>query len=70
MRTDGRIRFTGQIDADDTGIGNVIGIFEKLFNQFPAAFANSHRPQGTITGMAVGADDHIAAAGHFSRIYW
>ena len=23
MRTDGRIRFTGQIDADDTGIGNV-----------------------------------------------
>ena len=65
MRADGRIRFSRKVDADDAGVGNVIRIFQELFYQFTTAFSDSHRSQGTVAGMTVRTDDHLAAAGHF-----
>ncbi len=38
-------------------------IAEKLLNELAAAFANSHVSEGTVTGVAVRAEDHVAAFG-------
>ena len=64
MRTDKRGRASGKINGNNARIGHIIGVSQKLLYQFSAAFSNGHGPQGTISGMAVGAENHAPAAGH------
>ena len=44
--------------------GDVIGVFQQLLHDLRAALAHAHGTQSAVTGVAVGAEDHAAAAGH------
>ena len=69
MRTDARTRFSCQIYRYDARIGDVICITKQLLHQLAAAFAYRHGTQGSVTGMAVGSEDHASAAcHHFTHI--
>ena len=57
-------RLAGQVDHHDLGGGNIIGVAQQLLDDLRAALAHAHGTQGTVTGVAVGAKDHAAAAGH------
>ncbi len=57
-------KLAGEVDGDDFGHVHVPGVAEELLHKFAAAFTNAHAADGTIAGVAVGADDHLAAGGH------
>ena len=69
LRADTGSGSAGQIDGDHAGIGDVIGLAEKLLDQFRAALADSHGAVSAVAGMGVGAEDHPSAAGvHLAHI--
>ena len=53
LRADARARLPGQADADDTGIGNVIGPAQKLLDQLRPALADGKRAVGAVAGVGV-----------------
>ena len=56
-------------DEHDFGLRNVIGARKQLLHKLGAALADAHAAKGTIAGVAVGAQDHLAATGqHFPRV--
>ena len=63
MRTDTAARLAFQPNQHHLGSIDVPRILEELFHQFAAAFANAHVTQGAVTGVGVGAQDHVAACG-------
>ena len=64
MGTDTGFRRAGQPDQDCLGLCHVIGAADQLLGQFAAAFADSHRAEGAISCVGVGAENHIAALCH------
>ena len=51
-------------DENDLRLCNIICVLQQLFDKLGAALANAHRADRAIAGVAVGAQDHFAAAGH------
>ena len=49
---------------DGLGLRDVVGALQKLLHELGAAFAHAHGAEGAVAGVAVGAEDHAAAAGH------
>ena len=56
--------FARQPDEHDLRLRDIIRVLQQLFDKLGAALANAHRADRTIAGVAVGAQDHFAAAGH------
>ena len=44
--------------------GDVVGVFQQLLDDLGAALSHAHGAQRAVTGVAVGAQDHTAAAAH------
>ena len=64
LRSDAGIGLAIQIDCYDLRTGSIPCLLQNLFDQFAAAFTNSHRTQRTVARMGVRAEDHFAAASH------
>ena len=64
LRAHAGARGAGEVDCNDTGVGEVIGALEKLLCKLAAALADGHGAEGAVAGVGVGAEDHAAAAGH------
>ena len=62
MRADAGARGAREVDGNDTGIGDVVGVAQQLFGQLAAALTHGHGAQGAVAGVRVGAQDHLAAA--------
>ena len=56
-------RGSREVDGNDAGIGDVVGIAQQLLGQLAAALTHGHGAQGTVAGVRVGTQDHLAAAG-------
>ncbi len=52
----------GEVDQDHLGVGHVPGVFQKLLTKLRPALAHGHGPQGPVTGVGVGTQDHLPAA--------
>ena len=63
VRADAGARGAREADGDNAGIGNVVGVAQQLLCQLAAALAHGHGAQGTIAGVRVGTQDHLAATG-------
>ena len=63
VRADSGARGAREVDGDDAGIGNVVGVAQQLLCQLAAALAHGHGAQGAIAGVRVGTQDHLAATG-------
>ena len=63
VRADARARGTFQIYCHNTGVRHVVGIAQQLLRQLAAAFADSHRSEGAVARMRVGAQDHLPTTG-------
>ena len=63
VRTDAGAWGAREVDGDDAGIGNVVGVAQQLFGQLAAALAHGHGAQGAVAGVRVGTQDHLAATG-------
>ena len=59
--TDSPARAALKPDEDDLGGIDVPGIAEQLLYELAAAFAHAHASEGAVTGVAVGAENHVAA---------
>ena len=53
-----------QPDEHDLRLCNVVCVLQQLLDKLRAAFSNAHRADRAVAGVAVGAQDHLAAAGH------
>ena len=62
VRADAGTRGAREVDGDDAGIGDIVGVTQQLLCQLAAALAHGHGTQGTIAGVRVGTQDHLAAA--------
>ena len=59
----------GEIHCHHAGTGHVIGSAQQLLCQLAATFTDGHGAQCAVTGMAVGAQNHLTAACvHFAHI--
>lgn len=56
------------MDCDDLGIGDIVGLFQKLAGQLRAALADGYGTVSTVAGVGVGAQDHPSGAAYRSRI--
>ena len=63
VRADAGTRGAREVDGDNAGIGNIVGVTQQLLCQLAAALAHGHGTQGAVTGVRVGAQDHLAATG-------
>ena len=63
VRADAGTRGAREVDGDDAGIGDVVGVAQQLLCQLAAALAHGHGAQSAIAGVRVGAQDHLAATG-------
>ena len=54
---------TGEVDGDDLGIGDVVGLLQQLPGQLGTALADGHGAVGAVAGVGVGAQDHLAGGG-------
>ena len=63
VRADAGARSAREVDGDDAGIGDIVGVAQQLLCQLAAALAHGHGAQGAVAGVRVGAQDHLAAAG-------
>ena len=63
VRADAGARGAREVDGDNAGIGDIVGVTQQLLGQLPAALAHGHGAQGAVAGVRVGAQDHLAAAG-------
>lgn len=52
-----------EVDGNDAGIGDVVGVAQQLFGQLAAALTHRHGAQSAVAGVRVGAQDHLATAG-------
>ena len=57
-------RLAGEPDENDLRRGDVVGVFQQLLDDLRAALPHAHGAQRTVAGVAVGAQDHAAAAAH------
>ena len=62
-RSDTGLGRSREVDRDDIGIGDVVGVAEQLLVEFAATFADGHRAQRSVAGMGIAAEDHLAATG-------
>ena len=63
VRADAGARGAREVDGNDAGIGDIVGVAQQLLCQLATALAHSHGAQGAVAGVRVGAQDHLAAAG-------
>ena len=56
--------FARQPDEHDLRLCNIICVLQQLLDKLGSAFSNAHRADRAIAGVAVGAQNHFAAAGH------
>ena len=63
VRADAGTRGAREVDGDNAGIGNIVGVTQQLLCQLAAALAHGHGAQGAVAGVRVGAQDHLAATG-------
>ena len=63
MRTDEWLWLTGEVDGYHARISDVIGLLEELLTELSATLTDGHGTKCTITGMGIGAEDHLATAG-------
>ena len=63
VRADAGARGAREVDGNNAGIGNIVGVTQQLLCQLAAALAHCHGAQGAVAGVRVGAQDHLAAAG-------
>ena len=63
MRTDEWLWLTGEVDGYHARISDVIGLLQELLTELSATLTDRHGTEGTITGVGIGAEDHLAAAG-------
>ena len=69
LRPHAGLRGVFQPDEHDFRGAHVIGLAEELLDQLGAAFTHGHGAQRAIAGVAVGTENHLAAAGkHFAGI--
>ena len=52
-RSDARLRASGEAHADDLRIGEVIGMADQLLHELAATFTDTHRAEGSVTGMRI-----------------
>ena len=64
MRTDAVGNFTRQPDEHDLRLCYIVGVLQQLLDKLWSAFADAHGADGAVAGMAVGTEQHFAAAGH------
>ena len=64
LRADAAGGLARQVDEDDVRHGDVVGVGEELLDDLRAALADAHRAERAVARVAVGAEDHPAAAGH------
>ena len=62
VRADAGARGTREVDGDDAGIGDVVGVAQQLLCQLATALAHGHSAQSAVAGVRVGTQDHLAAA--------
>ena len=55
-------RFAGKINTYHAGHFNVIGLVQKLLYQLRSALSHGHGSQSAVTGMGIGAQNHLSAA--------
>ena len=53
----------GEVDGHHARISDVIGLLEELLAELSAALTDRHGTEGTVAGVGIGAEDHLAAAG-------
>ncbi len=63
MRAAAYRQTAGHIYGNHAGARYIVGTAKQLLCQLAAALANRHGAQCTVTGMGVGAEDHLATAG-------
>ena len=63
LRTGAGTRRAGEMDCDDLGIGDIVGLFQKLAGQLRAALADGYGTVSTVAGVGVGAQDHPSGGG-------
>ena len=63
VRADAGARGAREVDGDNAGIGDIVGVAQQLLGQLAAALAHGHGAQGAVAGVRVGAQNHLAAAG-------
>ena len=63
VRADAGARGAREVDGDDAGIGNVVGVAQQLLCQLASALAHGYGAQGAIAGVRVGTQNHLAATG-------
>ena len=63
LRADPRRGLAGEVDGNDLGVCDVIGVAQQLLDELAAALADGHGAQGAVAGVGVAAEDHLAAAG-------
>ena len=63
LRADEGLRGAVEVDGDDAGVVDVVGVAEQLLVELAAAFPDGHRAKRAIARVAVGTQDHLAAAG-------
>ena len=63
LRADALLGLAIQINHDHLGSGHVVGIFQQLLDQLAAAFTNTQTAVSAVTGVRVGTQNHLAAAG-------
>ena len=63
VRANAGARGAREVDGNDAGIGNVVGVAQQLLCQLATALAHGHGAQSAVAGVRVGAQDHLATAG-------
>ena len=63
VRADAGARGAREVDGNDAGIGDIVGVAQQLLCQLATALAHGHGAQSAIAGVRVGTQDHLAAAG-------
>ena len=63
-RSDARLRTSGEANADDLRIGEVIAMADQLLHELAATLTDAHGTEGSVTCMRIRAEDHLSAASH------
>ena len=64
LRADAGTELARKTNSNNIGIIYIIGLREQLLYKLGAALADCHGTERTVTGVAVGAEKHSAAAAH------
>ena len=64
LRTNTGSGLSLQINRDNAGISDIVGVTKELFAQLAAALADGHGAERSVAGMGIRAQDHFAAACH------